>query len=628
MNNESSKNMKRIEEGMSKKGQVSIFVIIALAIAGIVVLFFVFRGSLFAEKIPAELQPVFDYYDSCIQDEAEAAISLAGSQGGYVYPGVYIPGSEYAPFSSQLNFLGFPVPYWFYVSGNGLAKENVPTRNQIARDISNYIEERVNANCNFDNFYAKGFSITLDEPSVKTTIQDAKIIVDLSANTIVTKGESSARKTLESVEIMSNFGKLYNTAIKIYNKEKKDSFLENYSVDVLRTYAPVDGVEISCSGKIWKTREVVDELKSGLEANVAAIKLKGDYYTQQSKESSYFIVDLPVEQQVNFIYSKSWPAKVEIFGAEQELMIASPVGTQKGMGAMGFCYAPYHFVYDVSYPVLVQIFDGQEIFQFPVIVVIDNNMPKQAETVPIVAEEPEVDICEFNTKDISVSVYDSELNKIDANLSYECFSQKCVLGSTTDGLFSGMIPACYNGYLRASAGGYAEKRQLFSSNEESSADVILDRDYEVNLNLEVGGKPFSGQAIVSFDGARSVSTSLPDMSAIKLSEGLYNITIYAYSSASLTIPASTKKQCTEVSRGGILGIFGATREECVDITLPEQTIDSALVGGGKSEIYILPSDLKKGEITLRVDSLPTPKSIDELQNNFIAFEAMGVELVI
>jgi len=611
-----------------RKGQIAIFVIIAVLIVAGLVTYFAFRGQIFAESIPSELQPVFDYYASCIEDETSAAISLAGSQGGRIDAGEYIPGSEYAPFSSQLNFLGFPVPYWYYVTGNGLLKENVPTKGEIEKEISAFIAERINSDCNFDEFYARGFSIEFETPSVDTTIQDDKVIVDVREDIIVSKGESSARKTSHSVEISSKFGKMYNTALDIYEKETKDSFLENYSVDILRTYAPVDGVEIGCSGKIWKTREVVDGLKNGLEANIAAIKFEGDYYSEQGTRDKYFIVDLPVEQQINLLYSKTWPTKVEIAGAEDELMIASPVGTQKGMGTMGFCYSPYHFVYDISYPVLVQVFEGTEVFQFPVIVVVDKNLPRQAITTPIVSEEPDIDICQLSTKDIGVNVYDNSLNSIDANLSYECFNQKCFLGSTTNGVFSGKAPVCYNGYLNAMSGGYAEKRQLFSSNEENFADMILDREYDVKITLEVGGKALSGQAIINFDGLRSVYTSLPDVDSVKLSEGLYNITVYTYSISSLTIPSSTKKQCTEVSAGGILGIFGSTREECIDITIPEQKIESALAGGGKSEIYILPSDLEDGKITLRVDSLPTPNSIEELQNNFIAFEAMGVELVI
>jgi hypothetical protein len=619
-----------IKAGMSRKAQVAVYVIIALVIVGLIATFFLMRGTLFAESIPAELSPAFSYYSQCIEAEARDAISLAGSQGGHVYAGAYLPGSDYAPFSSQLNFLGFPVPYWFYVSGNGLVKENVPTKSGMQDEISQYIVAKVNENCRLDALSAMGFSIDLGTPTIKTTISDASVEIDVSARVTATKGESSATKTTHSVKIASRLGSLYNTAQSIYNAQRNGAILENYSVDVMRLYAPVDGVEISCSGKIWKTREVVDGIKSGLEANIPSIKFKGDYYTLSSKEESYFVVDeVPVTGSVNLLYSKNWPSKITVYGADDELMVAEPMGTQAGMNTMGFCYAQYHFVYDISFPVMIQVMDGQEVFQFPVVVIIDKNMPRKAVLSELTAAEPEMpDVCQFNTQDLEVNVYDSELNKVDANLTYMCFTQKCRIGSTVDGKFTGMVPACVNGYLITKAEGYAEEKQLLSTNEESSADVILDREYDIKVNLEVGGKPLVGTAMITINGERSVSAFLPDSASIKMSEGLYNVTVYAYGNSTITIPSSKKEQCTEIPAEGVLGIFGSTREECIDITIPETKIDSVLTGGGKSEIYVLPSDLKKGEITLRVDALPTPKSLEELQDNFMAFDGMGVELAI
>ena len=109
---------------MNKRGQMTMFVIIALIIVGSIVLFYVFRERFGITKIPPEFQPVFDLYESCVEQETEAAIELAGTQAGQVFMEDYIPGSEYAPSSSHLNFLGFPVPYWYYIAGNGIIKEN------------------------------------------------------------------------------------------------------------------------------------------------------------------------------------------------------------------------------------------------------------------------------------------------------------------------------------------------------------------------------------------------------------------------------------------------------------------------------------------------------------------------
>ena len=608
---------------VNKKGQIAIYVIIALVIVGGIVTLFVFRENLFGQRIPTEFRPVFDYYVSCIENEAKTAVDLAGSQGGRVYAGPYIPGSEYAPFSSQLNFLGFPVSYWYYISGNGLVKENIPTKSEIAEEVSRYVEENLNERCNFEAFYAKGFSINLSEPSVKVTINDANLVVDVTSDLVVGLENGSASMSSQSASITSNFGKLYKTAVSIYSKERTEAFLENYSVDVLRTYAPVDGVELSCSGKVWKTRDVISELKQALEANVAAIKFEGDYYTS-GKFNDYFVVNLPVEQQVNLLYSRTWPTKVEIWGADNELMSAEPVGMQEGLGVMGFCYAPYHFVYDISYPVLVQVIDGLEVFQFPVVVVVDKNMPREGIYSEIFVEQETLDACKYNTQDVTVNVYDTQLNKVDANLSLICFNQKCELGSTRDGMFSGKAPACLNGYLKASAGGYADKKQLFSTNEESVSDVILDREYDVELSLEGGGREIVDSAIVTFVGSKTVNAMFPDVRNVKLSEGFYNVSIYIYSNSSLSIPGETKRQCNEVPKGGFGGFFGMTEEKCFDIVIPETKIESALVGGGKGEIYLLPGDLEDGMLKLEVGSLPVPNSIEQLQSNYQLFEVLNV----
>jgi hypothetical protein len=260
------------------------------------------------------------------------------------------------------------------------------------------------------------------------------------------------------------------------------------------------------------------------------------------------------------------------------------------------------------------------------VVIIDKNMPRQGVTSEIEAQPEVTDICPYKTQDLQVNVYDINLNKVNANISYLCMTSRCELGETEDGTFIGKAPACVNGYLDVNAAGYAEKTQLLSTNEESSADVILDREYEVNVALDIGGKPLEGNAIVSFEGQRTTSTVLPEASKIKLSEGLYNVSVMVYGNSSITIPASTRRQCATVARTGIAGFFGSTEEKCFDVKMPETKIESALIGGGQGGIYFLPTDLEDGNITLKVDSLPTPSSLDDLAKNFESFQDMGVDL--
>ncbi|MCA9485823.1 MAG: hypothetical protein KC506_03190 [Nanoarchaeota archaeon] len=615
-----------------KKGaSISLFVIIALVLAAGVIVYFLVAGNISQGDIPLELQEVFTYYQSCIESETQVASSLASYGGGRIDPGEYVPGSEFAPFSSQLNFLGAPVDYWFYISGNGVVKENVPDMNEIENEMESYIEQGL-LDCDFDDFYDRGFNITLRRGDVVVDVKDSVIETEVFSDLVVEKNGESARKTSHSAEINSNLGKFYDLAVGIYGKQRDEAFLEDYAIDTLYNYAPVDGVEIQCEPKVWLTRDVFSDLKNGLESNFRGIKFGDKEGAEEDKK--YFVVDANVNENVQVLYSREWPTKIEVFGegVDDEIMLTDSVGTQQGLGIIGFCYVPYHFVYDLSFPVMIQIFEGADVFQFPVVVVVDNNVPREAKLPEgYVAEEEEFDLCEYRTEDISVNIYDINLERVDAEVSYECFNQRCRVGESRGGSLSGVVPACVNGYLNFRAEGYAEKKQLFSSNEQSFADVVLDREYDVDVSLIVGGtevKEGDGTAIVSFirEDGRSASAALPEINNIKLSEGSYEVRAYVYGSSSITIPATTKRQCTDVPREGILGFFGSTQERCFDIEVPETQIENALIGGGSLDTYILDSQLQGGKITIRSDRLPSPNSIEELGENFALFDGKRLSL--
>lgn len=622
---------KMIDKNLGRKGQATLYIIMAIVIVVGIILYFVIKNNLVnSSGIPSEFMPVYNYYQECIKLETRNAVDVIGSQGGRINT-EYIPGSDYAPFSSQLNFLGFPVPYWYYVAGNGVVKEQVPSKSDMEKEMSDFIGEGL-SNCDFSSFYSQGFKISREEADVKTLINNNNIQVSVNSNLRVSKDGKNAKKSSFSESLDSKLGKFYNLALSIYNKEKRDSFLEDYAIDVLRLNAPVDGTEIQCGSKIWNTRNVMEDIRKGIEQNFATIKFRGGYYILSNKTREYFVVDQDVDEAVNVMYSKQWPTKIEIHGdgADNEIMIANPVGTQAGMGAMGFCYVPYHFVYDLSFPTLIQLYDENEMFQFPVIVVVDKNMPKKGMKSELpYSDAREEDICSKKTQDVTINLYDVNLNNVDGNVSFECFDQTCRLGESKNGVFRGFAPACYNGYINVRAGGYADKKQLMSTNRESAADVVLDREYELNMDALLDGSKIDKMTIISFvrDDGKSASVALPQQDMIKLSEGNYEVTAYVYGNSNIVIPASTKNQCVNVPKDGLLGAFGGIKEKCFDVNMPETKIESALIGGGKLSTYILESELQKGKLVVNMESLPTPRNLDELGNNFNLFETRRVDLV-
>ena len=136
----------------SKGGQVAIFVVVAIIIVAALVSFFIFKDKIFKTEISAEFRPVYDYYLSCIEGEVLRGADILGNQGGYIELPEFKPGSDYAPFSSQLDFFGMPVQYWYYISGNGVVEEKVPSLRNIEKELSGFLKEELVNGCDFSFF--------------------------------------------------------------------------------------------------------------------------------------------------------------------------------------------------------------------------------------------------------------------------------------------------------------------------------------------------------------------------------------------------------------------------------------------------------------------------------------------
>ncbi|MEK6820635.1 MAG: hypothetical protein AABX71_02895 [Nanoarchaeota archaeon] len=603
-----------------KRGQLSIYIIAAIVIVAVLVgWFFLRRGGVIGE-IPAEFKPLEETFLSCVEDYGLIGANILGDRGGYIYPPDFVPGTEYMPTSNYLDFKGIGVPYWYYVSGNGV-REQVPSKSDMEEQLETFIDE--NFECDFSDFRERGFIVNMGEINSDVKILDDRIDVSVNSDLEASFENESIRVQKHEKEVKSNLGKFYSAALKVYSKEKQEAFLEAYGVDVLRLYAPVDGVEMSCSPKIWMKQDIDEELKEALEANVQAIRVGAE-------KNEYFVQALNAGENVDFLYDRKWPTKIEVWDSVNDVLIAEPVGNQPGLGILGFCYVPYHFVYDIVYPVLIQVYDNTEMFQFPVAVIIEGNVPREAlEGGAVLNSEPE--LCKYKDVKINVHTYDIQLEPVEAEITFECVRQSCDIGKTEatggDSFLAGEFPRCVNGIISAEAEGYARKSKMISTNLGGEADMVLDKLYPLDIELKVDSKETGELAVVSFVSENNVQTvAWPEQKSVSLSEGQYNISVYVYRSSSIKIPAMKKEQCTEVPKSGLLGVFGMTEEKCFNIDLPSQTLENAMMGGGKSAEYIIESQLKKGKVEINVESLPLPTSLEQLQDNYNLVEVKPVYL--
>lgn len=607
-----------------KSAQVTVFIIIAIILVVGVISYFFLKDKLgVGGGIPQEVEPVYNSFLSCIDEYSLVGISLLESQGGYIYLPTFETGSTYMPFSSQLDFLGNPIPYWYYVSGNNIQKEQVPTKSEMEEDLSQFLEGKIR-DCVLDEYYDQGFEIILGEPDAETSINDDSVDLKLNMDISIKKGEDSFYINKHESSVDSKLGALYDSARKVYAKEQNELFLENFAVDILRLYAPVDGVELTCSPKIWYADEVFSELQEAIEGNNLALRAKGSDYELSSDENKYFVLDLPIDSGMNvrFLNSRNWTYSFEVNPSEGNLLMASPVGTQQGLGVLGFCYTPYHFVYDIKYPILVQIYSEDEIFQFPMAVVLLGNNPREPYEGAESLLENNYEICSYKNTEIDVYTFDTLSNSVEAEISHECFGSVCNIGSTSEGYLRDSFPQCVNGYIIAKADGYEDESYLFSTVQPGVANILMKKLYELEVELNLDGSSYNKEAVITFISNSSSRTIFyPEQKRINLSDGQYEIQVYIYKNSSLRLDSESYEQCIEVPQDGIGGIFGFTKQKCFDIEIPPQIISSSLSGGGKQNYYILEYELQSSN-TIQVDanSLPTPTSLEQLQNNYLLFE--------
>jgi hypothetical protein len=596
-----------------KRGQVTMFIILAILIVSIVALVFIFKDNLFGKRIPSEISPIYNTLSLCLEKDLATGVSVLESQGGYIYIPEYEAASEYMPFSSQLDFLGNPIPYWYYVSGNNIEREQVPSKEEMQKELEEFMETRIRS-CSFDVYYLEGYNILMDKPEASVVIKDKQVSLTLNMDFSVSREEDSHVIKEHKIVLDSELGSLYNSALSVYEEEQASLFLEEQGVDILRSYAPVDGVEISCSPKIWIASEIFRDLQNAIEANTIALKNGND-------KKEYFEMDIPEipsKQRVRFLNSKNWSYSFEVLPSDDGILIANPVGNQQGMGILGFCYVPYHFVYSMKYPVLVQVISGEEIFQFPLAVVISRNQPRKVSGGEAIGLDK-------NTL-TEVRVYDSNLKPVEGYVSYECLGAKCNIGMTKGGEISEEFPQCVNGFINVRADGYREESVMYSTNEEGGLSIVLTKLYDLPIQLKLDKQNYNKDAIISFvSDDYSETIVYPQQTRVKLGEGEYEVQVYIYKNSSLSLGATKQEQCVTVPRSSIFGMIGLTKEECFEVEVPAQVLSKALAGGGKQNYTFSENELKNSKvIDIYATSFPSPNSLEQMQMNDILFEGTPV----
>lgn len=184
-----------VEIIMKIRGQVTIFVIVAILFVAAIVLFFLFHPHYFsrAETINPEVQPVYDYVADCIRQTAHSGLYAIGAKGGYYFP------SKTSRDTGEA----------YYVVDK---KSFIPSRQTIESQLGAYITVNVRS-CiaGFKEFPA--FNISSGEVSTKTTLEKDEFLVNVKYPITFKKGDSTyTLSEFKNIKVITRVDLLYTIA--------------------------------------------------------------------------------------------------------------------------------------------------------------------------------------------------------------------------------------------------------------------------------------------------------------------------------------------------------------------------------------------------------------------------------
>jgi hypothetical protein len=207
---------------MNKRGQVTIFIIVAIVIVSGVALFFLLRSGLVPGSGGKADENSNSFLESCIEDKLRKTIELISLQGGYVEN----PHHVYFKFEDEST--PQKISYLCYTQEN-----SVPCINQepmlishLEDEIKNDISGEVN-NCFrrlVENLEGKGYSVNDNYKGFEVDLMEGRVNINLddSEITLTKSGETTTQENFE-VSLPSKIYDLAYVAQDLVGYETEDA---------------------------------------------------------------------------------------------------------------------------------------------------------------------------------------------------------------------------------------------------------------------------------------------------------------------------------------------------------------------------------------------------------------------
>ncbi len=548
----------------NKKAQITMFMIIGIVILIVAGIFISIRSTQQQppEKImkqlietPVEFQPLNDFVESCISKTSKEGIKKLGFHGGYIEPNKYgIRANVINPTASN-GFLFNPedsqstIPYWYYFKSDNECEEGCACGSEqprlhkkqgdpnIEKQLENYIDDNLNI-ClnNFQEFESQGFEITTGNPKTTVTVRDNDVLVYVKYKVEAQKDKSKFEIDEYIKTIPVELKKIYELAESLKIVETNMTYLEKWTLEQLAGFGlglnknklpPITNFELDPGEKpiYWIKQKVREDLTNNMlplytsflsVANTRNYNydLIGTFYERALlpiiSPSGYNYNNL----DVTFNYFNWWPIYFDITGRGISGQIIGPERASSSYFHF-FTMQRYNFYYDMSYPILVDIYDPTAFndeglhFYIGLETNVRDNDPLKCEGAGLTEYAPPYGslFCNYDQgcSNITIETIDAKTNQPLDNviIYYSSGSESCDKGFTeiqnNKALLKTSLPQCVGPAcsLNAVKKDYWYYPKTYAVRCDTSGGVCLDNDVLCNGEyLKLKMEPYRNNNII------------------------------------------------------------------------------------------------------------------------------------
>ncbi|MCK4669894.1 MAG: hypothetical protein KAT43_01730 [Nanoarchaeota archaeon] len=396
------------EKRGQKRGQITIYIIIGLVIlivAGLVVyLAFLpekeIRGAARESLLlPATHRPVQNFVEDCLLELSEEALTKLGAHGGWIDIedplvewkefdiDIFHPTNSDAvsldPYGKNL------VPYWWHMKSPFecydcfATQENIPAIEDMEDQLNNYIErELMRCIQGFSELRKQGFEIEeLKHPVAQAIVTDRDVVFMLDYPLKITKNDLEVKTKYFRIRQDVNLRRAYYLALQLTYDEIHSQRLENFLVmNLIGIFSGVDfgklpPITSSTTGFVtvfWAKPQVDLMLKDLLRTYIPFLQVKGTAGVSQVEDDDplvqgvYNSIFFEIWDEkypmisVNYLYN-DWPIDLEITPPQGPGLLKPHVyRTEYPFDILPpFQRNLYEFFYDVSFPVVIELYDSE-----------------------------------------------------------------------------------------------------------------------------------------------------------------------------------------------------------------------------------------------------------------------------